>query len=113
MEDLLCGNLAEESTMELVSSIFQLCWAIWKAMNGYVFKGKLPSPDDTIEKASIAHRDSLQAAFLGTTVTIPKPPRESNWSPPSSVLKFNCDGAYFYSCSKAAFGIIARETVVD
>lgn len=31
--EILCGSLAKELTVELIGSILQLCWAIWKARN--------------------------------------------------------------------------------
>lgn len=30
MNELLCGNLAKDPSVEVIGAIFQLCWAIWK-----------------------------------------------------------------------------------
>lgn len=110
MDDLLCGNLAKETSGEVVAEIFQLCWAIWKARNDCVFNGNTPNPEDTISRASKANVDYLQA-----TVVPPKSYSVSRTSggrwvpPPPLVIKFNIDGAFSSSRSLAAFGIIARD----
>ncbi|XP_058201480.1 uncharacterized protein LOC131316197 [Rhododendron vialii] len=86
MEDLLCGDLAKETTKEDIGCIFQLCWAIWKSRNNWATFAKV--------------RNS-------PTVAAPVGRRNP---PPPGVLKINCDGAYQSSRSYAAFGIIARDS---
>ncbi|XP_058185053.1 uncharacterized protein LOC131302422 isoform X2 [Rhododendron vialii] len=113
MEELLGGNLAKETSLEDVAAIFQVCWAIWKARNSFFFAGKFPNPGQVIENAKIACSDYLVAMFRGLKVNFPKPARDCKWvPPPSSVNKFNCDGA---SIPHAAWLPLAlsREIVVD
>lgn len=113
LEDLLCGNLAKETTDEDVGAIFQLCWEIWKARNNFVFNGKFPKPEEVIEQARRTNSDYLQAVFVGSVHGVPTPVRESRWkSPPPGVVKLNIDGAFKSSRSLAAFGILL-ELVVD
>lgn len=91
-EELLCGNLAKESSPEVVGYIFQICWAIWKAKNECVFNGVLPNLERTVDIAKRANSDYLHATFGDKKQTSTKLSRERKWSPPSpSFLKFNCD----------------------
>lgn len=100
MEDLLCENLAKESPMEEVATIFQICWAIWKARNAFVFEGKPLKLQETIDSAFGASSDYLRALFMVPKVNPVKANRDKRWvPPPSSVIKFNCDGAYNFSRS--------------
>ncbi|KAI8528203.1 hypothetical protein RHMOL_Rhmol12G0132300 [Rhododendron molle] len=111
LEDLLCGNMAKETTMEDMAAIFYQCWAIWKSRNAFIFSGKPLNPKETIEDASLGVRDYLFALFKGPKTSTPRQVRENRWTPPpSSVVKFNIDGAFKSSRSLAAFGVIARDS---
>lgn len=110
MEDLLCGSLAKETDIDTVGALFQLCWAIWKARNEWVFNGIKPKPEEVIYRASIANSDYLLAMFSSPTVLPTCKERSGKWVPPlPSVVKFNIDGAYNSSRSSAALGIVARD----
>lgn len=69
MESLLCGELANLSTKEDVGEVFQLCWAIWKARNEWVFNGYKPNPRLVISAASQANIDYIFALFAGAEDT--------------------------------------------
>lgn len=112
MEDLICGNLAKETSREVLGEILQLCWAIWKARNNYVFNSQPLNPEEVIDQASRANKDYLLAVC--TKHNNSAPPRQvevMKWEPPpSSFIKINTDGAFTSSRSLAAFGIIARDS---
>lgn len=113
VEEILCGSLAKEAEPEVVSLLFQTCWAIWKTRNDSIFNGVLPCPERTVVMASLANSDYLQAVFQDAkdTKKCSKTPRVGRWHPPlGSVIKFNCDGAFLSSHSKAAFGFLARDS---
>lgn len=110
MEDMLCGCLAKETNREVVGAIFQMCWAIWKARNNFVFNGKKLVPSDVIEEAGKANVDYLQAVWTDLERGSPRSNQVERWSPPPlSVIKLNCDRAFKSSRSSAAFGILARD----
>lgn len=76
-----------------------------------MYYGQLPSPEDTICKASSANNDFLQAVFSDVKGVHARPSRDFRWSPPPPlVIKFNDDGASSSSHCVAAFGIIARDS---
>lgn len=111
LEDLLCGCLSKETSSMDVETIFQLCWAIWKARNKWVFSRKVPKPEEVIEQARAADVGYLQAVCDRLKRPSLRPPRMDRWSPPlTSVVKINCDGAFKSSRSLAAFGIVARDS---
>lgn len=113
MEDILHGGLAKETNDVQVGFIFQVCWAIWKGRNNYVFNGVVPCPKKTTEVAKNANSDYLRAVF-----TVPRTyekganiERTGKWNPPAiGFIKFNCDGAFSSSRSIAAFGFLARDS---
>lgn len=110
MEDILCGCLSKETSKEVVGDIFQICWAIWKARNNFVFNSRKPVPEEVIEQARKASMDYLQVVCHQRERGLSRPSRLERWSPPPpSAIKFNCDGAFKSSRSLAAFGIIARD----
>lgn len=41
MEDRLCGELAKVTSRQDTGEILQICWAIWRARNNFVFNNKL------------------------------------------------------------------------
>lgn len=111
IEDLLCGDLAKETTDDVMGEIFQLCWAIWLQRNAFVFTGKAPIPAVCIESAKKANMDYLNAMFKELIPKVSTPVSSSSWCPPPErSMKFNTDGAYSSSRSKAAFGVIARDS---
>lgn len=111
VEDLLCGDLAKVTNQEQVGFIFQVCWAIWKTRNDYVFNGVLPNPERTVDRAKLANSDYLMAVYNGPRKIPEKVNREKKWiPPPPSSIKFNCDGAFSSSRSSAAFGCLARDS---
>lgn len=111
MEDLLCGDLAKVTSKEVVAEIFQICWAIWKARNDCVFNGNAPNPEETIIRSSKANVDYLQALVHPPKSSSVKQTNVERWVPPPPlVFKFNSDGAFSSTRSKAAFGIIARDS---
>lgn len=85
-EELLCGKLAKETTVEVVGLIFQVCWAIWKARNDCIFNGVMPKPERTIDQAKRANSDYLQASFEGVKERTTNPNRVVKWSPPPPLL---------------------------
>jgi len=111
MEDLLCGDLAKETRKEDVGEIMQICWAIWKARNDFVFNNKAVNPEEVIEHASRDNRDYLAAVCMGAGRVIARQVGCSRWEAPShSCLKINSDGAFNSSRGLAAFGVIARDS---
>lgn len=111
MEELLCGTLAKETSKETVGEIFQICWAIWKARNDYVFNGNTPNPEEVIYRASRANCEFLQANVSNLRTSASMLSRSTCWVPPPPlVFKFNIDGAFSSTHSMAAFGIIARDS---
>lgn len=114
VEDLLCGDLAKETSSEMVGEIFQLCWAIWKACNLFVSSSKPPNPEVVIDQAKKANTDYFQAVYNGVSAgasSLLTNNRDVRWvPPPPSYVKFNVDGAFKSSRSLAAFGIIARDS---
>lgn len=113
VEEVLCGRLGKEAGPEVVGLLFQTCWAIWKTRNDSIFNAVLPSPESTMIMAHHGNSDYLQAVFKlpKESGTISQPSRDGKWiPPPDSVIKFNCDGAYSSSRSKAAFGFLARDS---
>lgn len=88
-----------------------MCWAIWKVRNHCIFNSNIPRPEKTIGLALTANSNYLQAMFNGSSEggRHKQAVRVGKWNPPpASVCKFNCDGAYSSSRSKAAFGFLAR-----
>ncbi|KAI8542490.1 hypothetical protein RHMOL_Rhmol08G0141800 [Rhododendron molle] len=70
MEDLLCGHRAKETTLENMTAIFQVCWAIWKARNAYVFTGNPLNPGDTIECAAGIEGPKVGNAMASSAISI-------------------------------------------
>ncbi|XP_058216651.1 uncharacterized protein LOC131327506 [Rhododendron vialii] len=89
-------------------AIFQIFWSIWKARNVFVFRGKIPIPEEVIEQASRGNSDYL-SAVLSKNPMVPRGVSQvERWvSPPPSSL--NCDGAHNSSCSLVAFGVVVRD----
>ncbi|XP_058198439.1 uncharacterized protein LOC131313959 [Rhododendron vialii] len=119
LKDLLCGCLSKETSSMDVETIFQLCWAIWKARNKWVFSRKVSKPEEVIEQARATSIDYLQAVCDRVKRPSPdrverpslRPPWKDRWSPPpTSVIKFNCDRAFKSSRNLAAFGFVARDS---
>lgn len=111
MEDLLCGDLAKETRREDLGEILQICWAIWKARNRFVFENCPLKPEEVIEHALKANKDYLFAVCSGSNNTFPRQVGALKWVPPaSSCVKINLDGAFNSSRGLAAFGVIARDS---
>lgn len=110
MESLICGDLAKETSREDLGEIFQLCWAIWKARNNWIFNNKTPNPEEVIEQAARANSDYLAAMFVNVANSNPLAVVHHKWEPPPiACVKINSDGAFHSSRSWAAFGVIARD----
>ncbi|XP_058183909.1 uncharacterized protein LOC131301564 [Rhododendron vialii] len=75
IEELLYGCLAKESSREIVGAIFDICWAIWKARNSFVFNGRKLNPTKVIEQAGSANVDYLQTIWKGLEEGLPRPSR--------------------------------------
>lgn len=110
MENLICGDLAKETSKEDLGAIFQLCWSIWKARNNFVFNGKYPIPEEVIDQGAKANTDYLNAVLCRVRKVSNGTVQMGRWTlPPPSVFKVNCDGALKSSSSLAAFGVIVRD----
>lgn len=60
----------------------QICWAIWKAYNSYVFNNKIPNPEDVIDQAQRASKDFLEAVCSGVSRSPPRLVVPMKWEPP-------------------------------
>lgn len=93
MEDLLCGDLVKETSSEMVGEIFQLCWAIWKARNLFVFSSKPPNPEAVIDQAKKASNDYLQAVYNEVSAGVSSVAvnnRDVRWIPSPILCQVQC-----------------------
>ncbi|KAF7140564.1 hypothetical protein RHSIM_Rhsim06G0091800 [Rhododendron simsii] len=97
---------------ERMGLIAQICWAIWKQRNEWVFMQQKPNARVTLKRALGFHGEFLAAACSQINVpacnhgdsNVPKWQRPLNGS-----WKFNCDGAFNPSDKSAAFAVLVRD----
>ncbi|CAL1393321.1 unnamed protein product [Linum trigynum] len=85
-------------------------WQTWKARNERIFKGILPWPPSTIQKAQIAQNQwSTCPRKMKDPPPQPQhnPPLDTSYPPPSTHdFEIHCDGSFFSESQEAAFGIV-------
>ncbi|KAI8554126.1 hypothetical protein RHMOL_Rhmol05G0073700 [Rhododendron molle] len=89
-----------------------ICWAIWKQRNEWIFSQQKPNAERAIKHAFQVYGDFLAAACSQEN-RLARNHGDSNASkwqrPPHDRWKFNCDGAFNPSDKSAAFAVLVRD----
>ncbi|KAG5516346.1 hypothetical protein RHGRI_037157 [Rhododendron griersonianum] len=108
-------GLAEEfgnKFSDILGTISQIFWAIWKQRNEWIFSQQKPNAVRTIKQEFQVHGDFLAAACSQEN-RLARNHGDSNaskWQRPlHDRWKFNCDGAFNPSDKSAAFAVLVRD----